>query len=729
MTTAPASSAAGSSSSSSSASAAGDSAGTGASVASAWRRPLLIGLALAGLTLLLFVQAVRFDFITFDDNDYVRRNVRVLQGLTLDNVRWAFTTLKLVNWHPLTWLSHMLDVTLYGLWPGGHHLTSVLWHAANSGLLYLVLTYLTGNARRSLLVAALFAVHPLRMESVAWIAERKDLLSSFFFILTVGAYARHARSHSLKWYGLTLVTLALGLMSKAMLVTAPFVLLLLDFWPLDRVGAGRERIGRLIAEKIPLLAMSAAISVVTYFAQSHGGAVAGEQHYPLRLRLVNAIWAYGRYLRKTVWPNDLAIFYPYVGFGPGMTGFPWARVIVSALALLAITALAIWLWRRRGERAALVGWLWFLGMLVPTIGLVQVGSQALADRYTYLPHIGLFIAIVWGASALTQHRPAIALVLSRLAPVAVAALALTTFLQLPYWQNTETLFLHAIAVTGPNPRAHACLGIFYTERRQRDLAQQRYRVALAYDPTASEPNNNYGNLLADEGKLDQARRHFEIAIASKPDYAEAHNNLANVLFRQGDIAGALRHHEAAVRLDPDLPGAHFNYGVTLASVGRLREAQAELERSLQLKPDDADARYTYGLVMGGLEYEVAATGQLREANRLHRDWYDALRSLAWLLATSPEDKVRDGAQAVIVAERANQLTGYDNPVALDTLAAAYAEAGRFDAAVATATRAVDIARTSGQTALADGFAGRLELYRSGKPFHRVLGATTQPFNP
>ncbi|MEA2709497.1 MAG: protein O-mannosyl-transferase, partial [Phycisphaerales bacterium] len=685
---------------------------------SSTRRHLLVALSLAVLTLLLFVQAVRFDFINFDDFDYVVRNQRVLRGLSLDNVRWAFTTLKLANWHPITWLSHMTDATLFGAAPAGHHLTSVLLHAVNVMLLYLVLAYMTGNARRSLLVAALFAAHPLRMESVAWVSERKDLLSGFFFFLTLAAYTRYARTRSLGWYALATLALGLGLMSKPMLVTAPCVLLLLDFWPLDRFG--RDSIRRLILEKLPLLAMSAAISAVTYVAQQKGGAVGEERHYPLSLRLANAIWAYGQYLRKTVWPNDLAIFYPYVGVTPE-SPFPWWRAVVYGIILLALTAVAVRLWR--SERAVLIGWLWFIGMLVPTIGLVQVGGQSLADRYTYLPHIGLFIAIVWGVGSLTQNSPAIGRAAQRAAAVAVVALAIVTAMQLKYWQNTITLFDRAVHVTDRNARAHVSLALWYTQHGQHDLAVGHYRDALRFEPGNPQANNNYGNMLVEVGRTDEGREHLVRAVRAQPRYAEAHNNLANLLAQQGKTEQAIRHHEAAIHWDPELAAAHYNYGLTLARIGKLAAAQPRLERALQLKPDHPEARYTYGLVMAGLGYEVAATDQLREANFLRRDWFDALRSLAWLLATSPEPKVRNGAQAVIVAERANQLTGYENPVALDTLAAAYAEAGRFDNAIATAARAEQIARSAGQNDLADRFAKRLELYRSGKPFHRVAGAT------
>jgi protein O-mannosyl-transferase len=413
-----------------------------------------------------------------------------------------------------------------------------------------------------------------------------------------------------------------------------------------------------------------------------------------------------------------------VGLG---TPFPWSRALAAGVILLALTAVAIWMWRR--ERAVLAGWLWFLGMLVPTIGLVQVGGQALADRYTYLPHIGLFIAIVWGVASLAEYRPALRRTLEGVAALAVTALIAATLWQLPAWRNTETLFLRAAAVTQRNARAHVCLALYYTDTGQRERARRHYQLALEYHPSESEANNNYGNMLAEDGKPQEAIQHIEMAIRAQPRYAQAHNNLANLLVARGDVAGALRHYERSIALDPEDPKSHFNYGLTLANSGRLRDAQVQLERALQLQGDYPEARYTYGIVQAGLGYEAAATAQLRDANFLRPDWYDALRSLAWLLATSPEQKVRNGAQAVVVAERANQVTGYENPIALDTLAAAYAEAGRFDSAVATESRAQEMARAAGKDALADRFAARLELYRAGKPFHRVLGATTQPFDP
>jgi tetratricopeptide (TPR) repeat protein len=689
----------------------------------AWRRHAAVALGLAAFTALVFAQVRHFDFIVLDDANYVYQNARTLAGFNWDNVRWAFTTLKLANWHPLTWLSHMLDVELFGVRPGMHHLHNVALHALNVVLVYLILVRLTGAAVKSAIVAAIFAIHPLRMESVAWISERKDVLCATFFFLAIAAYARYVETKSRGWYAAVITAFVLGLMAKPMIVTLPAVLVLLDYWPLKRPA----RLGRLMVEKLPMVAITVLSSALTYFAQSAGGAMKPEQ-YPISLRLGNSVWAYGRYLRKTFWPNDLAIFYPYYGYLRA-TKLPWDRVALSGAFLVAITLLGIWLWRRRGERAVLIGWFWFLGTLVPTIGLVQVGTQSMADRYSYIPHIGLLVAIVWGVGLLAERWNALRPVLTAVAGVWVIAFAIATSRQLPYWTNSLTLFGHALEVTDHNAVAHGCLGIALTEAKQLDAARQHYAAALKIAPMNAEVHNNYANLLSMVGQKERALEHLTFAVRTQPEYAEAHNNRANVLADLGRTDEALAEHAEAIKQDPDLAPSHYNFGVTLFKLGRLREAQARLERALQLKPDYADARYTYGLVMAGLGYEAAATAQLRDANFLRSDWLDALRALAWLLATSPDERVRDGRQAVAVAERAAHLSDYENPIALDTLAAAYAEAGRFDNAITTAARAEQLARARMQNELADRFAQRLELYRQGKPFHRLPNSTTQPFNP
>jgi tetratricopeptide (TPR) repeat protein len=676
-----------------------------------WPRDAAVACGLAILTLILFAQVRQFDFVGFDDPFYVTRNPRVLQGLSLSNIRWAFTTLTLSNWHPLTWLAHMSDVQFFGLDAGDHHLVSVFIHGINAAVLYLLLTALTASPGKSALVAALFAVHPLRMESVAWISERKDVLSGLFFLLTIAAYARFARTSRTIWYWTTLAAFVVGMMAKPMLVTLPFVLLLLDFWPLRRIEARNWR--QRVIEKIPFLVLSLVASAITYVAQHLGGAMGEQKDYPLALRAGNAVLGCGRYLRKTVWPSDLAVFYPYHGMLRG-TRFPWGGAVISAVAVIIITALLLRLWRT--ERAALVGWLLFLGMLVPTIGLVQVGSQSMADRYTYLPHIGLFIAAIWGVDAALRGRATLRTAMAAAGWLAVLIFAICTASQLHYWQNTETLFNRALAVTDHNSTAHVALANWLGRAGRQSDAAQHFLAALEMDPTHPEANNNLGNILAANGRDDLALARFRQAVRAQPRYAEAHNNLANMLAKQGKLDEAIVHHQAAVRLDPELPQAHFNYGVTLASSGRLSEAIQSFERALRLRPEYPDARYAYALALSAKGDAVKALEQLGEAIRQRPDWPQPINSAAWLLATSADARVRNPAQAVSLAERVSQMTGFDDPGMLDTLATAYAAAGRFENAVTVAERARQLAAARGLTDLAAQLAHRLELYRAAKPF-------------
>lgn len=670
--------------------------------------------ALFALTCLVFIGTARFDFINLDDPQYVTANDRVQHGLSWENVRWAFTTMKVANYHPLTWLSHMLDVELFGDRPGGHHATNVLIHSANVAIAYLALLLLTGQPWKSAIVAALFGVHPLRMESVAWIAERKDVLCAMFFLIAIACYAQYAKSRRGGWYGAVVVAFGLGILAKPMIVTLPCVLLLLDAWPLNRT----ERWSRLVMEKTPLLAMSVASSIITYIAQQRGGATDTQHLYPLHLRIGNAAWAYARYLRKTVWPDDLAIFYPYYGVTRG-TAFPWLTVAGSAAILIAITALAVWLWRR--ERAVLVGWLWFLGVMVPTIGLVQVGLQSMADRYSYLPHIGLFIGIVWGAGAFLRPRVGVAV-----ATAAVIAFAAVTMFQLGHWRDSYSVYAHALRVTGPNVMANMGIAMALTLEPRGEDPLPYYLKALEIDPNHAEAHNNLGNLLRQRGQLKEALQHLGTAVKIRPKYPEARQNLANVLADLGRIDEAIRQFRQAVTLDPDLSQAHYNLGVTLAAAGRFAEAIASLEHALVLRPQLTDARFVYALTLAEAGDLAAAKGQFNQVVRERPNWTEAMARFAWLLATSPRDGTRDPETAVALAEHANKLTLHQQPVLLDTLAAAQASAGRFEQAVATAQRARDLAAARGQNDFARQIDTRLQLYQSGKPFVAATQPATMP---
>ena len=599
-------------------------------------------LVLALVTLAVYWRVIDCDFVNYDDPLYFTSNPHVLSGLTPVNVVWAFTTTHASNWHPMTWLSLMLDAQWFGSGPMGPHLTNLLLHAANTILLFLLLRRLTGAMWRSALVALLFALHPLHVESVAWITERKDVLSAFFGLLSLWAYARYAQVTSGKWqvtgapslvtrhssrfYWLALVFFALGLMSKPVLVTLPLVMLLLDWWPLERVSGGECRVtidthteGRvstlkqLVIEKWPFVALSAVSCVVTCMVQQKTGAVAALTRFSLAERIENAFVAYARYLGKVFWPDSLTVPYPYPGH------WPTALVVFAAVLLVALCVTAVW-WGRKFPFVP-VGWFWFVGMLVPVIGLVQVGDQSMADRYTYLPLIGLFLVLVWGAEEACRRWRVAKPTSGFFAVFLLALCALQTREQLGYWQNSGTLFRHALAVTTNNYVAENDLGTWLASqgriteamdcyRRSLqikpgnvdalynlgnafarlgdwDNAIADYRRALELTPDQADILNNLGRALAAKRQFADAIASFEAALKLNPDSASAHNNLATVLFLQHRFDEAAQQYREALRLTPDRPEFYVNLGDTLVQLGRTAEAAKCYQAALQLAPDDA----------------------------------------------------------------------------------------------------------------------------------------------
>jgi tetratricopeptide (TPR) repeat protein len=508
--------------------------------------------------LAIYAQTRGHEFVSYDDPGYVAANQALRNGLTRESLWWAFTTFESYNWHPLTWISYLVDYQLHGLHPGGYHLTNVALHATNTLLLFVILRRMTGQAWPSALVAALFGVHPLHVESVAWISERKDVLSGCFWLLTIGSYVRYAERRTRAWYVTTLALFTLGLMAKAMLVTLPFVLLLVDYWPLGRWQPSfepdaRRSLGRLIVEKVPFLAVAAAASAMTVYAQSAGGAVAALERFPLSARVMNALVSYVAYLGKTVWPTGLSVRYPH----PGVT--PVWKAVVAALILLAVTGMAArWL---RSRPYVAVGWSWYLGTLIPVIGLVQVGDQAMADRYTYIPLIGVFIAVAWGLRDAAATRPRVrAVVLWVVAPV-VVALTAAAWNQTRYWRDSVTLYEHSLSVIEGDPLLHYNLANELREQGRLDDAVRHYEEALRFDPNYVAAHTNLGPILAQQGRTDEAIDHYTAALRLKPDVAETHNNLGMLLGEQGKIAEAIPHFEEAVRLKPELEGARRNLGV------------------------------------------------------------------------------------------------------------------------------------------------------------------------
>jgi len=563
-------------------------------------------LLLFAFTLLLFSRSCGNGFVNYDDPDYVTANPRVQAGLSLDGIRWAFTSGAASNWHPLTWISHQVDVTLFGLNPRGHHATSVFLHALNAALAFLAFRRLTGAAGASLVCAALFAWHPLRVESVSWIAERKDVLSGCLWFLTLWCYAVYAERRRLggtrasRWYAATLASFALGLTAKPMLVTLPCVLLLLDGWPLRRSAALRDWLS-LVREKLPFLALVAASAYVTYRVQQAGGSVSAA--LDLSDRVANALVAVARYLGKVALPLELAVLYPHPGT------WPPARVLASGALVAALSVAALWQLRRRPWIA--VGWAWFLGALVPVIGLVQVGVQSMADRYTYLTVPGLQLAVLWTLRELVPRRAA-----AGLAGVILAAAAVLTWRQQGVWRDSDTLFTHALAVTERNYVAHDNRGLHRHGQGRVDEALADYRASLAISPGYLNAHNNLGHALARLGRPTEALPHYRAALAAQPAHPEVRNNLANALSDLGLLDEAMEHYAFVLARAPDHVNALNGSAIVLALRGQPAEARARLERSLRLDPVNAGAHHNLGNVLSMLGDSAGAAQHYARAREL-----------------------------------------------------------------------------------------------------------------
>jgi len=607
---------------------------------------LPITVLLAALTWIVFGQTLHHDFVNYDDQRYVYENPRITAGLSAKAIVWAFTHVHSENWHPLTTISHMLDCQLYGLRPGGHHGTNALLHATGAILLFLALLQMTGTLWRSAFVAAVFAVHPLHVESVAWIAERKDVLSGVFFMLTLLAYARYARRPSFGRYMAVVLLFACGLMSKPMLVTLPFVLLLLDYWPLNRIAGlaasaqkapiAKSTIIKLVLEKIPLIVLSVGSSVVTFLAQQP--AIGGTEELSVSSRVGNALVSYIAYIWQMLWPARLALFYPHPE-----NRLPVWQIVAAVIALIGFSVIAVVV--RRTRPYVLVGWLWYLGMLVPVIGILQVGWQARADRYSYLPQIGLSVLIAWGVTDLTSKWRHQRKVLEVSATAVIIALTWRAWLQTTYWRNSETLWAHTLAVTHNN-----------------DVAE-----------------NNLGIVLLQQGRVDEAIPRFERAIQIRSQNAPAHDNLAKAFLRKGQLADAMVESRKLLEIQPENLEVRNVLGTVLIQQGLIGEAIEQWQETLRRDPNNGNAK----------------------------------SNLAWVFATCPEESLRDGNRAVQLAEQAFQLSGGKNAIVLRTLAAAYAESGRFTDAVEAARRGAELANQQGNSGLAAELESSIALYQSG----------------
>lgn len=569
-----------------------------------------ICLALLLVTLVVYGQACHFDFVNFDDPEYIARNAHVRGGLTAEGIGWALSSGYAANWFPLTWMSHMLDVQLFGLDPGMHHLTNVLLHAAASMLLFAFLLRATKARVPSALVALLFALHPLHVESVAWIAERKDVLSAVFWFLTLWLYVRYTERPDLRRYVAVVVSFCLGLMAKPMIVTLPVVLLLVDVWPLRRMPPVWPR----IREKLPLFALSGVVAIVTYEVQHASGAVMSTAAIPPGLRIENALLSYVLYIVKMAWPSGLAVFYPYPADVP-----VW-QAAAAGLALAAITVAVVRAFPARPFLA--VGWFWYVVTLLPVIGLVQVGTQARADRYMYVPMVGLAIMLAWG---LGKN------VLLWLG-AACAACAVLTWMQLGYWRNSETLFRHAVEVTRGNAIAEHNLGSALLQDPARVAeAIPHLQAALRINPDSAQTRTDLASALAKSGRVAEAIAEFRAALAGAPGSAIVHNNLANALVAAGRTDEAIREYQAALQIDPgygearqNLAAAYFELGLNLAKAGRNAEAAVALQESLRIRPDDPEAQNNLGAVLSQMPGRLdEAISHFEMAVKLKPDYEDA----------------------------------------------------------------------------------------------------------
>jgi tetratricopeptide (TPR) repeat protein len=706
------------------------------------RRPqlpsvLLIMLGLVAVNFFIYYQARHFEFTGWDDPLYVTQNSEVSKGLTWDGVRWSFTTNQAANWHPLTWLSLMLDVQLFGVSPGPIHITNVLFHMVNSLLLFWILYRMTLALGLSAFVAGLFAAHPLHVESVAWVAERKDVLSTCLLLLTFWVYRRYVERPALKRYLLVFLLFALALMAKPMVVTLPVLLLLLDFWPLRRASFKAGRRGRwmqLIREKLPLAAMAIVTSVVTLVVQRHGGAMASSGAFPFGARVSNACVSYILYLIKMIWPASLSAFYPFHAWQP------WA-VVCSLLALAGISFLAF----RTAERHPyfIVGWSWYLVTLIPVIGLIQVGNQARADRYTYVPLIGIFIAAAWSVLAKVPHRRISKTALPVFGCVIIVALALPAASQAALWQNSLLLWQHALATTTRNAHAnvnygfalmdegevseaiahysdalriqpnfaeaHNALGVALLEQKRVVEAAQHFKQALQIDPDFSDAQGNmgialmrqgkpgdavpyfrralaakrgdaklhqdFGLALVEMGKQSEALEHFSQAIRIKPDFADPQIQLGNILLMQGDAQGAIGYYREALRIKPESAEAHTNLGVGLMDQGDFREAAQECREALRLDPELAEAHLCMGNVLARTGEESKAIDQYEQAIRIKPAYAEAHNNLAALLINNMRDK-----EALVHLNEAIKVKP-DDVEALNNLAIALINTGHVREAI------------------------------------------------
>ncbi len=682
-------------------------------------RKILIACLLALATVVVYWPLSQAEFLNFDDPIYVTNNADVLRGMTWQGFLWAFDGAHACFWHPLTWLSHMLDCQLFGRNAAAHHLSALSLHAVNSLLLLFVLQRMTKAFWRSAMVAALFALHPLHVESVAWISERKDLLSTFFFFLTLGAYTHYANprsagdSRSYLWYGASLLLFIFSLMAKPMLVTLPFLLLLLDYWPLRRLFApknsGAAHMGKLVLEKLPFLAFSIAASVITMFAEASGGAIADVQQVPISARLNNAVISYGAYLGKTFVPENLIVTYPL------QSTWPLWQIVVAGCVLAGVSLLAfIWVKQRP---YFFVGWFWYVGTLVPVIGLIQVGAHSMADRYTYVTLIGFFVAVVWLASDwLAQQRQGHAVAIVAGSAILIACAAVTRQ-QVQFWRNSETLFRHALRVSPENFLAYHHLGLSYVTAGNFPDGIANLNDAIRFGPAYPPAWFTRGTAYALTGNLDAAEKDFRETLRLKPESYQAYFQLGKVYALRGKLDDAKSNFLQAIKLKPDYGEALMLLGNVCQMQGAPAEALPYLEAAVKAEPENGEGRYYLANVLIARGNFAEAKKHLEAAVQYQPDFPPSYNDLALMSVTRTEPDLHDIPKGVAWAEQACKLTANQNPAFLQTLVIAYAAAGRAREAAATAEQALSLATAAGNAELADQLRQQLAELQAG-PSHK-----------
>ena len=693
------------------------------------RHDILIFLLLVIATLIAYWQVMSHGFVSFDDPSYILNNRHVKDGLTLKGIRWAFSFTGISYWHPLTWLSHMLDCQLYGLTPGMHHSTNLILHIVNGLLLFQVLKLVTGALWRSAFVAALFLLHPLNVESVAWVAERKNVLSTFFWMTTMWAYVGYTHRPGCFRYLLVLLLFVLGLMAKPMLITLPFVLLLLDYWPLCRFKLPQIRrecnaqtgafensgfqgttLLRLIGEKLPMIVF---LPVSLYLSLASVTYVISMGLVPMKLRIANALISYPTYILKMIWPLHLSVFYPYP------KAIPWWQAAGAGLLLICIFVPAFLAVRTRPYFT--VGWLWYMGTLLPAIGLTQTGLwPAMADRFAYVPVIGLFFIISWGVNEILAGEGNKSLFLAIFAVTILSALTVCTRFQVSHWRNSIALFEHAVEVTGNNYVAYEKLGEAMDEQHMVAEAIRHYNKSLQINPDFWPTHLNIGVALRKEGKLHEALEHLYRVLSLKPDSVEAHIELGITLEAQGSLTQAVTHYFEALRIKPDFLKAHISLGNCMARQGNVKDAVYHYHEALRIDPAYAGAYINLGKIYKGQNNIKDAILYYRKALQYSPNMVQALYNLSLIYAGHEDEEFRNGRKAVELAEELCKITGYDQPFALDALAMAYAETGQFKKAVLTAQKALDLALSHSPEELVAGIEKRLQLFRRGHPYRQRI---------